>query len=237
MTALLAGLAGAGGLWIALAAASPAAQVNTQDRAAIEAIVREYILTHPEILPEAMRNLESRETKKAVEANRKAIETPFGNAWAGNPKGDVTLVEFFDYGCGYCRASVSDVERLIAEDGNLKIVFRELPILGADSVEAAKLGLAVATQGKDYLRFHKALYNAGRLTPDTIKDARKAAGIDLEKADQKAILAELTSNMQLQQDLQISGTPGWVVGDRVLNGAVGYDALKAAIADVRAARK
>jgi protein-disulfide isomerase len=235
VTAILAALAGAGGVALAMGAAAPATQVGTTDRAAIEAIVREYILTHPEILPEAMRNLEMRETKKAVEANRKALETPFANAWQGATDADVTLVEFFDYACGYCRASRADIDKLLAEDKKLKVVYRELPILGELSVEAARASLTAAS-GANYALFHKSLFGAGKLTADTLKAARSKAGVDLGKSDQQAIMGELTGNIRLQQELRLSGTPGWVIGDKVYNGAVGYDELKKAIAEARAAK-
>lgn len=233
MTAILAGLAGAGATAIALMAAAPAQQVNTSDRAAIETIVREYILNHPEILPEAMANLEAREMKKVVEANRKDIETPFAGAWQGSANADVVLVEFFDYACGYCRASVPAIEQLLAEDKKLKVVYRELPILGDTSVEAAKASLAVAQTG-NYAVFHKTMFDTGRPSNDTIKSAQRKAGGNVGQADQNAINGELSNNMRLQQQLRLNGTPAWVIGDRILNGAVGYDELKKAIAQERA---
>lgn len=238
MTGVLAALVGAAGAMVAVNATDKPAPVNTADRAAIEQIVREYILNHPEILPEAMKNLEARESKKAVDANRKAIETPFGGAWEGAADGDVTLVEFFDYNCGYCRASLPDIERLLAEDKKLKIVYRELPILGPESVEAAFASLAVAQHGSGYGAFHRAIYKSGRITTTSILDAAKKAGVDsnairdAQRSD--AVKAEISANLQLQQSLQLTGTPSWVVGDVVLNGAVGYDELKKAIAQARA---
>jgi protein-disulfide isomerase len=150
----VAALIGAGAAALAMSGSAP---VSTTDRAEIEKIVREYILTHPEILPEAMQNLQARELAKAVEANRKDIETPFEGAWAGAADGDVVLVEFFDYACGYCRAAVDDVERLIREDTKLKVVYREMPVLGQASYDAARAALAVAKQGK-YAAFHKAMF-------------------------------------------------------------------------------
>lgn len=239
MTLFLAALLGAGGAVLAVKASDTPPPVNTADKAAIEQIVREYILSHPEILPEAMSNLEARESKKVVDENRARLEKPFGGAWEGAADGDVTLVEFFDYACGYCRASLPDIDRLLSEDKKLKIVYRELPILGPQSLEAALTSLAVAQQG-NYGTFHRALYQAGRLTPQTIAQAAEKAGIDSGrvKDDQKsaAVKDEIASNIELQRMLQLTGTPSWVVGDRVLNGAVGYDELKKAIAAARAKR-
>lgn len=239
MTGILAALLGAGGAVLAVNATDKPAPINTADRAAIEQIVREYILSHPEILPEAMKNLETRENKKAVDANRKAIEAPFGSAWEGAADADVTLVEFFDYNCSYCRASLPDIDRLLAEDKKLKIVYREMPILGPESVEAAFASLAVAQQqGANYGAFHRALYKAGRLNASSIEDAAQKAGLDkarLKEAQRsETVRTEISTNLQLQQALQLTGTPSWVIGDKVLNGAVGYDELKKAIAEVRA---
>ena len=227
-------LVGAGATVWAMASASPA--IGTTDRAAIETIVREYILSHPEILPEAMRNLENREVSKAVSQNRSALETPFAGAWEGAADGDVTLVEFFDYNCSYCRSSVPTVARLLAEDKKLKIVYRELPILGEASEAAARHSLAVAQQG-NYATFHRLLFGAGRTSPAVIDEALSKAGSD--KARVKAALAspaieaEIAQNLSLQRNLNLNGTPSWVVGDRVFAGAVGYDELKKAIAEAR----
>ena len=239
MTVILATLLGAGGAALAVHAMEKPQPVNMADKTAIEQVVREYILTHPEILPEAMRNLEARENKKLVDDNRATIEKPFAGAWEGAADGDVTLVEFFDYNCGYCRASLPDVARLLAEDKKLKIVYREMPILSQSSIDAALASLAVAQQG-NYPAFHRALYKAGKVTPQTIADAARAAGADPSKVKAAqasgALRSEIAANLDIQQKLQLTGTPSWVVGDTVLNGAVGYDQLKAAIAAARARR-
>jgi protein-disulfide isomerase len=228
MLGALAMAVGAGGAVLAGQVAST--PVNTADRAAIEKIVREYILSHPEILPEAMKNLEAKEAKQAVSANRKALETPFGSAWEGAPDGDVTLVQFFDYNCGYCRSARADIDKLLAEDPKLKVVYREVPILGPDSVKAAQASLTLAQAGGNYSAFHKALYAAGRATPTSIASLSKGVAA---KPDTAKIEAEVNANIDLMRDLGLTGTPGWVIGDQVLNGAVGYDALKAAIAEAR----
>lgn len=230
MIGLIAAAAGAA----AVAVATSGTPVNTADKAAIEKIVRDYILEHPEILPEAMDRLQDRENAKAVVANIKAIETPFAGAWEGNPNGDVVLVQFFDYACGYCRASLPDIDRLLRDDPKLKIVYREMPVLGPDSEAAARLSLSVASSNQNYGRFHRALYGAGR--PDAAARARLAAeySIPAKQPENAAVEKELATNQQLQQTLRITGTPTWVVGDKMLSGAVGYDALKAAVAEVRA---
>ena len=218
----------------ALAATGATPSVGTTEKAAIEQIVRNYILENPEILPEAMERLEAKTAAKAVAANRKAIETPYAGAWEGNPQGDVVLVEFFDYACGYCRASVPDIDRLLKDDPKLRIVYREMPVLGPDSTAAAELSLKVAKTGR-YAAFHRAAYAA---RPDATARAKLAQqfGVDA-KAKDAGVEAEIAANLQLQNALRLTGTPSWVVGDKVLAGAVGYDALKAAIAEVRAAKK
>lgn len=212
-------------------------QVGVADRAAIETVTREYILSHPEILPEAMQNLRAREMREVVNSNRKALETPFVGAWTGAADGDVTVVEFFDYACGYCRAAVPDVARLLAEDKRLKVVFRELPILGPDSETAARASLAAANQGQ-YYALHQAIYAAGRPNPQAISEAMTTTGVDIGKANAAAnsetVTDEIKRNLDLQHQLQLTGTPSWIVGDQVINGAVGYDELKKAIAAARA---
>jgi protein-disulfide isomerase len=216
------------------AATAAAPTVSIAEKAAVEKIVHDYILEHPEILPEAMERLQAREMTKAVAANRKLIETPYVGAWEGNPNGDVVLVEFFDYACGYCRASLPDIDRLLKEDPKLKIVYREMPVLGPDSTAAAELSLRVAKTGR-YAAFHRAAYAA---RPDAAARARLAQsfGVDPKVRDADAE-AEISTNLQLQNALRLTGTPSWIVGDKLLAGAVGYVALKAAIAEARAAKK
>jgi protein-disulfide isomerase len=235
----LAMLAGAGGAALALGAAADKVPVNTADRSAIESIVREYILSHPEILPEAMANLQARELKKVVDANRKAIETPFAGAWEGAANGDVTLVQFFDYACTYCRASYPDVERLLAEDKNLRVVYREMPILGPDSEAATRASLAVAQQG-NYAAYHRYIYDSARATSQVIAAAVGAAKADPGKTRDLAkggeVEKEIASNVELWKLLQLNGTPSWIIGDQVINGALGYDGLKKAIAAARAGK-
>jgi protein-disulfide isomerase len=219
----------------ALAMQAPAS-VNTADKAAIEKIVHDYILEHPEIIPQAVEKLQAKRITGTINANRSAIETPYAGAWEGAAKGDVTVVEYFDYACGYCRASLPDLAKLVAEDKSVKIVYRELPILSDESGEAAKVSLLAAEKGQ-YMLFHKALYDAGRVTRDTIVAAAAKVGID-RKAAEAAIAstaydAEIQSNLAIAQKLQANGTPTFIIGDQILNGAVGYDTLKEAVATAR----
>lgn len=199
--------------------------------------VRDYLMAHPEVIPEALAALESRESGRAVAGNRAAIETPVGDAWLGNPKGDVTVVEFFDYNCSYCRASLPIITALVKSDPKVKVVFRELPILSQASYDAAKLSYAAARQGK-FRRFHDPLYAAGRVTPESLAATARAAGVDLTaaKATESAAEAEVKRNIQLARELKTGGTPTWVVGDRVLIGMQSLDALQEAVKTARAAR-
>ena len=216
---------------------APPALAAPADRALTEAIVHDYILAHPEIIPEALQVLEERKQAQAINANRKAIETPFAHEWEGNPQGDVTLVEFFDYNCGYCRASVHDVNRLIAGDKQLKVVFRELPVLGAESDEAAVFSLALAQKSSEWEAFHRAVYMDGSASTARIAKVALAMTHTIPSAaalKSPILRDQINTNLDLAQKLRITGTPSWVVGNKLLGGAVGYDELKAAIAEARA---
>jgi protein-disulfide isomerase len=215
------------------------------DRARIETVVRTYILDHPEILPEAMNRLQERENarlqkaqadaQKSVPENVAALRTPYAGAWAGNPKGDVTVVAFMDYACGYCRASLPGIDELIAKDPNVRIVYREYPVLGDESVVAARWALAAAEQGK-FRAFHDALYAAGP-SAEGIAAAADKAGLDKAAAEKairsQAVEKEIIANRQLGAKLVMSGTPSWVIGDQLLYGARDYAGLADAVAAAR----
>ncbi|HEY0113121.1 MAG TPA: DsbA family protein [Allosphingosinicella sp.] len=219
-TALAAGLLGAliGGGIVAYAARNS---------------VRDYLLANPEILPQAMERLQEREAAKAVLANRDPLETPFAGAWAGAENGDVVLVEFFDYACGYCRKSNADVERLLKEDPKLKVVWRDWPVLGPDSEAAARASLAAAQAGR-FRQFYDGLFALGRPTPQAVAQALNAAGVTADAVQRVTAEQELRKNAELAEALSATGTPTFVVGDQLLQGAVGYEALKEAIAEARA---
>jgi protein-disulfide isomerase len=191
-------------------------------------IVRAGLLADPAILSDAVDALRNAQYQPVLDANRAALETPYASSWKGAAKPEVTLVEFFDYACPYCKASNPHVDRLLAEDKGLRVVYRELPILGPDSVTAARLSLAASKTGR-FNQFHDTLWAAGRPAPDTIAAASKAAGISPAAAKDAEGEAELKRNFQLAGQLGATGTPLFVVGDAVLSGAVGYEALKAAI--------
>jgi protein-disulfide isomerase len=195
-------------------------------------IVRQGLLSDPKILSDAVDALRDAQYAPVLAANRAAIETPFASSWKGAAKPEVTLVEFFDYACPYCKASNPSVDRLIREDKGLRVVYRELPILGPDSVTAARLSLEASKLGR-FGKFHDTLWAAGRPAPDTIASAAQAAGIPPQPRNDPEIDAELKRNFQLAGQLGATGTPLFVIGDRVMNGAVGYDMLKQAIESAR----
>ena len=195
--------------------------------------VREYLLSHPEVIPEAMQRLRDRETGKVIAASRAAIEAPVGSAWAGNPHGDVTLVEYYDYNCGYCRASMATVAALLKSDPGVRVVYRELPVLAQSSHAAALASLAAARQGR-FAAFHAALYAAGPVSDATIAAVAQRSGVTLSAAapdDEAAIIANLKSAGQLG----MTGTPSWVIGDRVMIGAQTLEQLQEAVASARQA--
>ncbi len=196
-----------------------------------ESRTRAWLVANPDILPAMAEALQSRETEGKLAKVGDAVTRPFPGAVLGNPQGTRTLVKFTDYGCTYCRSSEADVQRLITADPQLRVVIREWPIFDG-SEDAARMALAAARQGK-YPAFYKAMFAAGPPSAATIAHAAAAAGLDLTAArsfaTSDAVAAELAQNMQLARALGFTGTPSWVAGGRVVQGAVGYDELKAAL--------
>ena len=244
----LAGLALAGALVALLTARAPdgvaapnppadTAALSAKQKAAVEATVREYILAHPEIIPEAITALQTRSVRQLIAQNRAEIETPYASAWAGAKDGDVTLVEFFDYACPYCRAAKADVDRLIASDPKLRVVYRDFPVIAPASEEAALASLSAATQGK-YRAFHSAMFaDPARVGHEKVVAQVRAARLDERRTARdlqtKAGAAEIRKNIELGRALNLTGTPAYVVGDQVLIGAKSLDELKAAVAAAR----
>jgi len=209
----------------------------------IEAIVRDYLMREPQIIYDALQELQRREAvaeadrRKATLAARQ--DDLFYNAStpvAGNRDGDVTMVEFFDYRCGYCRRVVGSLQALIENDENLRVVFKEFPILGEDSVRAARAALAAEKQGL-YLPLHFALMTTDDLSMDGIMRAASEVGLDTTQlaADMGSpeIEAELGATYALARELGIEGTPAFVVGDELIPGAVSEERLAALIAEAR----
>jgi protein-disulfide isomerase len=198
-----------------------------------ERMVREAIVNHPEILVEGSDALRDRQYAPTLAAQRAGIETPFHSSWKGAEKPTATLAYYYDYACGYCRRSNPDIDRLIAEDKGLRVVFHELPILGPGSLAASRVALAASKAGR-FAAFHDTLTAAGNPTPETIAQAAAAAGVPAEPQDAADQEAALKRNFQVAGQLGATGTPLFVVGDRVMNSAVGYDVLKDAIRAARA---
>ncbi len=225
----LAGLAGVG-----IGAAAMMYFGGGAGDARVARIVEETIMDRPEILPKAMEELERRQAAAAVAPRRADFERAYSGAWAGAEDGDVTLVAFFDYACGYCRRSNEALDRLLAEDPNLKIVWRELPVLGPDSQQAAYVSLAAAEQGK-FRPFYQALFDAGPPSQGNIARAVSQTGVQ-PGAPSEAHRAELSRNVELATLVRATGTPTFVVGDRVMHGAVPYEELKEAVDAARGRR-
>lgn len=206
----------------------------------VEGVVADYIKANPQIIPEALEAQRGQEIAKAIDQIRPALEKPYAGAWAGNADGDVTLVVFTDYACGFCRASVPDVDRLVREDKRLKVVFRELPIIAPQSRDAAIMALAAARQGK-YDAFHHAMFASGSLDKAAIAAAAEKVGVVTDgsadaTANEALFQRELDSNLAIATQLQLNATPTWIVGDQLFQGQIGYDALKQAVAKARTAK-
>lgn len=210
-----------------------------------DARVRDYLLAHPEVILEAVQRLQERQEAAAQAAARDTLaarsdeilndpDSPVG----GNPEGDVTLVEFFDYNCGYCRRVAPVMSEALAADPQLRVVYKEFPILGEGSVFAARAALAAERQTQ-YHAFHDAMMAfPGQLGEQTVLAVAEDVGLDVERlrADMKdpAIQAMIDRNYVLAQALGINGTPGFVIGDAIVPGAVDLATMQAAIADARA---
>jgi protein-disulfide isomerase len=229
------------------AAAPPAPVFSDTQRQAIEAIVKDYLVRNPDVLQEAIAEGEKRqqETQKLAQAaalkeSREALHNSPHGVVAGNAAGDVTLVEFFDYNCGYCRKALGDIQALIKGDPKLRVVLRDFPVLGAESLEASKLALAAKQQLKadKMFDFHvKLLETKGRVTGERALAVAKEMGLDTARLAKDAqgpeVKAALSENMTLGDKLGLSGTPAFIVGDEVIPGAVGVDPIRKTISDVR----
>jgi protein-disulfide isomerase len=226
-----------------LAAGAAQAQQSKED---IEKIVREYLLKNPEIIEQAIVELRKRQEQaessartQAITSNRELLQNSPRGVVVGNPKGNVTLVEFFDYNCGYCKRALEDVSTLIKTDPNLKVVLKELPILSPGSVEAARVSIAVRMQDPSkYWAFHRALLSGrGEANMARALAAAQAAGLDVERIKKDLtnpeVDATLAESEQLAKALAIGGTPSYVLGDTLIPGALPAERLAMAIAAVR----
>jgi len=233
-----------------LAPASPAAaqEFSATQKSEIERIVKEYIVSHPEVLQEAIAELDkcqaaadTEKAKAAVASNAETIFNSSRQVVLGNANGDVTLVEFFDYNCGFCKRAMADMLDLLKNDPKLKIVLKEFPVLGPGSVEAAKVAVAVRMQdrtGKKYLDFHqKLLGGRGQADKARALAVAKEVGMDMARLDKDMagdeIKVSLEESLKLAETLGLNGTPSYIVGTDVVIGAVGLDALRSKVALAR----
>jgi protein-disulfide isomerase len=243
MTSALRSLAGMASILLALTAvpAARAQNISAPERTEIEAIIKSYLMAHPEVLQEALGELEKRQTaadaekhQAAVKDNAKTLITSERQVVLGNPQGDITMVEFFDYNCGFCKRAMADMLDLMKSDPKLKIVLKEFPVLGEGSTQAAQVAVAVRMQdktGKKYLDFHqKLLGGRGQADRAHALAVAKEIGLDMTRLEKDMasdeVKASLEESFKLADALGLTGTPSYVVGSNIVVGAVGLPALK-----------
>jgi protein-disulfide isomerase len=224
-----------------------AADFNPEQKAAIEQIVKDYIADHPEIIDEALTALDKRHTEQQAAAQKAAIADKASLIFdssrqvvLGNPKGDVTVVEFFDYNCGYCKQALPDMINLIKEDKNLRFVLKEFPVLSVGSEEAARVAVIVNKMAPEkYADFHARLLG-GRGQANKARALDVAAEIGLDRAKVEAemtaspdVAATFKESRTIADSLGLNGTPSYIIGRTVIPGAIGIDKLKQQIADAR----
>ncbi len=235
---------------LASPALAPAqAQTFTADqRQEIGAIVKEYLLAHPEVMQDVMAEMEKSQQAAETEKHRAAVAENKATLFSsphqvvlGNPQGNVTMVEFFDYNCGFCKRAMSDMFDLIKTDSNLKFVLKEFPVLGEGSVEAARVAVAARMQdttGKKYVEFHQKLLGA-RGAADKMRAlaVAKEVGFDMARIEKDMnsdeVKKTIDENLKLAEALGVNGTPSYVVGEEVVIGAVGINTLREKIAAER----
>ena len=245
----LAALTGAMLMATAAIGGASAQSISAQQRTEIERIVRDYLVSHPEVLQEAYNELEKRQAaaelarhQSVISKNATMLYNSPRQVVLGNPNGNVTMVEFFDYNCGYCKRAMSDMLTLIKSDPNLKVVLKEFPVLGPGSIEAAQVAAAVHIQdktGKKYIEFHQKMFNGrGEANKARAMATAREVGLDVARIEKDIagpeVAAYLGESMQLSRELGLNGTPSYVVGRDVVIGAVGLEALQAKINSARA---
>jgi protein-disulfide isomerase len=237
---------------LALVAFGPAAPARAQSfsdaqRGEIERIVRGYLLAHPELLQEVMAELEKRQAAAEAEKHREGVRQHSAALFnsphqvtLGNPDGDVTMVEFFDYNCGYCKRAMTDMLDLMKGDPKLRVVLKEFPVLGPGSTEAAQVAVAVRMQdktGKKYLEFHQKLLASRTADKARALAAAREVGLDMNRIEKdlasEEVKTTLDEGMKLAEALGLNGTPSYVIGKDVVIGAVGLEALKEKIDSAR----
>lgn len=210
----------------------------------MDTMIHDYIMANPQVIMDSVekfRNDQQNADEKKFDAKVKEkgneLYKTAADPVTGNKAGDVTMVEFFDYNCGYCKHAFKDVQTLIANDKKLKVVFKDIPILSETSFTAAQYALAANKQGK-YWEFHQAMMeHNGPISEESLQSVAKSIGLDVEKLKKDSkdpeIRAQIEANLSLARDIGINGTPGFVINDTVLRGAYGLEAMQKAIADSR----
>ncbi|CAA6603585.1 conserved exported hypothetical protein [Rhodospirillaceae bacterium LM-1] len=229
---------------ISLPAAAADNTLSLKQAQEVRKIVREMLMENPELIADAIQALEEKqrlateaESKKALTDRKKDVYEDANSPVGGNPKGDVTLVEFFDYRCGYCKSVHDVVMRVVKDDGKVKLIFKEFPILGAESVFASKAALAAAKQ-KKYVEFQDAMMrHKGAYNEESVMELAKSVGLDPVRLKKDMagddIVKMLKANMDLAESLGIRGTPGFVMGDNIIPGALPEASLRQWLADAR----
>jgi protein-disulfide isomerase len=232
--------------FLAIAPAPPlrAAEITLEQRKAIEAIIHDYLMQNPDVLIEALREAEAKANSdadvKAAQVLRDRRQEVFDDPATpvgGNPKGDVTIVEFFDYRCPYCKQVHPTLQKLLDQDRKLRFVYKEFPVLGEQSDIAAHAALAARLQGR-YEPFHNAMMAAkGQITEELVYRIAGSIGLDVDRLKRDMTDPEidraLSANKSLAKALDLRGTPGFVIGDHIVPGAIDLDALKTMVADAR----
>ena len=232
-------------MMLGLFPAANAAEFNDGQRQEMESIIKDYLLSHPEILQEMSQILEQKQ-KQAEDEQRKdglvknadQIFRDKADFVAGNPDGKVTMVEFFDYNCGWCKKGFPEVMSLLDTDKDLKFVLKEFPIFGEDSEYAAKAAIASGKQGK-YWDLHRAMFShEGKITKDSVDEIAAGIGLNMNqlKKDMKdpALTEILERNRALAQSLAINGTPAFIIDDKLVPGYLPKAELATAINEIRA---
>jgi protein-disulfide isomerase/sulfite exporter TauE/SafE len=227
---------------------TPASSFSTAQRGVIEQMTKDYILAHPEVIQDALATLQERQQADEAKANEAAVKEHDTEIFAsphqvvlGNPQGKVTLVEFFDYNCAYCKRALPDMLSLMKDDGDLRVILKEFPVLGDGSVEAARVAVAVRMQdptGQKYLEFHQKLLGGhGEANAERALAVAKDVGLDVDRLKRDMASAEakatIDENLKLGETIGITGTPTYVVGSEVVVGAVGLDELVKKLAAAR----
>jgi len=234
--------------FIGLTSAQAATATPALTKAQVEQIVHDYIMNNPKVLMDSVAGYQQKmqadreaQAGEELKKNMSTIVKDVNSPEAGNAKGDVTVVEFFDYNCHFCKGAFPAVQGLIDKDKKVRVVFKEFPILGPSSQTAAQWALAANKQGK-YFAFHAAMMNnKEQINDDLLQKVAKSVGMDIDKAkvdiNSPEVATEIAKNRTLAEQLDINGTPAFIVGDQINRGAIPEDALEQEISEIRATKK